>query len=241
MFAEDEARLLIDTARTTADLDAMVERRAAGAPLEQVLGYAEFCGISIRLLPGVFVPRRRTEFLVRQAVELAPSRPVVVDLCCGSGAIGCALAALLPDVEVYAVDIDPVATQCARTNLAVCNGQVFEGDLYEPLPSGLTDRVDLLIANAPYVPTASLGFMPAEARDHEPRLALDGGLDGLAVQRRVAAGASGWLRPGGRLLIEVSEHQAGAAAEMLVAHGLDPRVVTSKDSEATVVVASRPA
>jgi release factor glutamine methyltransferase len=218
----------------------MVERRAAGAPLEQVLGYAEFCGITIRLLPGVFVPRRRTEFLVHQAVELAPRRPVVVDLCCGSGAIGCALAALLPKVELYAVDIDPIAVECARTNLASSNGQVFEGDLYEPLPSRLTDRVDVLIANAPYVPTASLGFMPAEARDHEPRLALDGGLDGLAVQRRVAAGASSWLRPGGRLLIEVSERQAGAAAEMLVAHRLAPRVVISKDSETTVIVATRP-
>jgi release factor glutamine methyltransferase len=218
----------------------MVERRAAGAPLEQVLGYAEFCGITIRLLPGVFVPRRRTEFLVHQAVELAPRRPVVVDLCCGSGAIGCALAALLPKVELYAVDIDPIAVECARTNLASSNGQVFEGDLYEPLPRRLTDRVDLLIANAPYVPTASLGFMPAEARDHEQRLALDGGLDGLVVQRRVAAGASSWLRPGGRLLIEVSERQAGAAAEMLVAHRLAPRVVISKDSETTVIVATRP-
>src|SRR5262249_19817993 len=95
VFAEDEARLLLATARTPAELSAMVDRRTAGHPLEHVLGWADFCGLRVAVDPGVFVPRRRTEFLVRQAIAIAPPRPVVVDLCCGSGAVGAALAAAL--------------------------------------------------------------------------------------------------------------------------------------------------
>src|SRR5664280_1896550 len=106
VFAEDEARLLISAARTRADLAAMVDRRAAGLPLEHVLGWAEFCGLRIAVDPGVFVPRRRTEFLVRQAAALARARPVVVDLCCGSGAVGGVLVSALDRVELYAVDVE---------------------------------------------------------------------------------------------------------------------------------------
>src|SRR5436305_14797941 len=107
VFAEDEARLLIAAARTPAELDAMVGQRVAGLPLEQVLGWAEFCGLRIILAPGVFVPRRRTEFLVRQAAALARPGDVVVDLCCGAGAIGAALAATVEGADVYAAAIDP--------------------------------------------------------------------------------------------------------------------------------------
>jgi len=120
----------------------MVDRRAAGVPLEHVLGWAEFCGLRIAVDPGVFVPRRRTEFLARQAAALARPRAVVVDLCCGSGAVGAALAAALDRVELYAVDIDPAAVRCARRNLAGAGGQVYEGDLYQPLPATLRGRVD---------------------------------------------------------------------------------------------------
>src|SRR5659263_284462 len=160
VFAEDEARLLISAARTAADLAAMVDRRAAGLPLEHVLGWAEFCGLRIAVDPGVFVPRRRTEFLVRQAAALARARPVVVDLCCGSGAVGAALVAALDRVELSAVDIHPAAVRCARRNVAAAGGQVYEGDLYEPLPATLRGRVDVLVANAPYVPTEAIGLLP---------------------------------------------------------------------------------
>jgi len=153
VFAEDEARLLISAARTPADLAAMVDRRAAGLPLEHVLGWAQFCGLRIAVDPGVFVPRRRTEFLVRHATALARPRAVVVDLCCGSGAVGAALLAALDRVELYAVDLDPAAVRCARRNLAAAGGQAYVGDLYEPLPAALRGRVDVLVANAPYVPT----------------------------------------------------------------------------------------
>src|SRR5215467_6428930 len=204
VFAEDEAEVLISAAATPAELTAMVDRRASGLPLEQVVGWAGFCGLRIVVTPGVFVPRRRTEFLVRQAIALAQARPVVVDLCCGSGAV----AAALDPVELHAADVDPAAVACARRNLAAAGGRVYQGDLYEPLPAALHGRVGLLAANVPYIPTGEIGLLPAEARRHEPRVALDGGQDGLGVLRRVAAAAPRWLAPGGHLLTETSERQA---------------------------------
>jgi release factor glutamine methyltransferase len=215
----------------------MVERRVAGLPLEQVLGWAEFCGLRIAVEPGVFVPRRRTEFLVRQAAALAQPGAIVVDLCCGAGAIGAALAAVVDHAEVHAVDIDPAAVRCARRNVP---GHVYEGDLYQPLPARLRGRVGIVAANVPYVPTGEIAFLPPEARTHEPRVALDGGPDGLEVLRRVAAGAPDWLAPGGHLLIETSERQALLAAAAFQASGLSPQVATSADLSATVLIGTLP-
>jgi release factor glutamine methyltransferase len=248
VFAEDEARLLIGAAATPAELDALVERRAAGQPLEYVLGWAEFCGRRFHVTPGVFVPRRRTEFLVGRAVALGQAaaalgperRPLtVVDLCCGSGAIGAALAAALSPVDLHAADIDPAAVACARRNLAGV-GHVYQGDLDEPLPAALRGRVDLLVANAPYVPTGEIGLLPSEARDYEARAALDGGADGLGILRRVIAVAPGWLAPGGHLLFETSERQAPRIAADVAAAGLVPAVVGSDELSATVITATRP-
>ena len=237
VFAEDEARLLVAAARTPAELDTMVGRRAAGLPLEQVLGWADFCGLRIAVDPGVFVPRRRTEFLAREAVALARPGVVVVDMCCGTGAVGAALVAALERVELYAVDIDPAAVRCARRN--VVGGRVYEGDLYGPLPVGLRGRVDIVVANAPYVPTQELRFLPPEAREYEPRVALDGGEDGLDVQRRVIAAAPEWLAAGGHLLIETSERQAPRTVEAVARSGLVPRVSSSEELSATVVIGTR--
>ena len=245
VFAEDEAQLLIDAAGTPEDLDAMVDRRAAGLPLEQVVGWAEFCGLRIAVTPGVFVPRRRTEFLVRQAIAgrspaRAGERLVVVDLCCGSGAIGAAIAAALGQVELHAADIDPAAVACARRNVAAAGGQVYQGDLYEPLPPGLRGRVGLLVANVPYIPAGEIALLPPEARLHEPRAALDGGADGLGLLRRVAAEAPGWLAPGRHLLIEISQRQAPEAAGAFARSGLIPQVTNSEELNATVIVGTRP-
>jgi release factor glutamine methyltransferase len=241
VFAEDEARLLISAARTPAELATMVDRRAAGVPLEHVLGWAEFCGLRIAVDAGVFVPRRRTEFLVRQAAVLARQPVVVVDLCCGAGAVGAALAAALERVELYAVDIDPAAVRCARRNVAAAGGQVHEGDLYEPLPASLRGRVDILVANPPYVPTDEVGLLPREARIHEPRVALDGGADGLDVLRRVTAEAPLWLAPGGHLLVETSERQVPRTVQAFTRNGLIARVASSDELDATVVIGATPA
>jgi release factor glutamine methyltransferase len=257
VFAEDEARLLISAAQTPADLAAMVDRRVSGLPIEHLLGWAEFCGLRIEVDVGVFVPRRRTEFLVHQAAALARSvvhraavpadqaltartRTVVVDLCCGSGAVGAAVVATLDRVELYAVDIDPAAVRCARRNVAAAGGRVYEGDLCEPLPATLRGHVDILLANAPYVPTEAIGLLPPEARIHEPRVALDGGADGLDVVRRVSAAAPLWLAPGGHLLVETSDRQAPQTVAAVARDGLIPRVASSEELNATVVIGTRP-
>jgi release factor glutamine methyltransferase len=233
VFAEDEARLL--TAETPPSrLEELVRRRVAGEPLEQLLGWAGFCGLRVAVAPGVFVPRRRSELLVREAAALAPSRAVVVDLCCGSGAVAAALVAVLDRPEVHASDVDPAAVACARRNLPT--GWVHGGDLFAALPTGLRGRVDVLVANVPYVPSDAVALMPPEARDHEPRTALDGGGDGLDVARRVVAGAQAWLAPGGSLLFEVGEAQVPAATRLVAGAALTPRVVTDDGIGATVVV-----
>ncbi len=200
-----------------------------------MLGWAEFCGQRIAIDPGVFVPRRRSEFLVQQAAVMTQPGAVVVDMCCGSGAIGAALAAVR-SIDLYAVDIDPAAVACARRNI---NGHVYQGNLYEPLPRALQGCVDVLVVNAPYVPTEEIAFMPPEARLYEAQVALDGGADGLDIQRRVVASAPLWLASTGTLLIETSDRQAAHTADMISNAGLTPRVLSSNELDATVVVGIR--
>lgn len=242
VFAEEEARLLAEAAATPDHLDALVEQRVSGLPLEHLLGWAEFCGLRIQVDTGVFVPRRRTEFLVRVAARLLGASggtgqaPVVVDLCCGSGAVGTALAALAGPVQLHASDVDEAAVQCTVRNIVPCGGEVHQGNLYGPLPERLRGRVDVLAVNAPYVPSAEIGTMPQEARLHEPRVSLDGGEDGLQVQRLVAAGAPQWLAPGGHLLIETSRRQAPQTVDLFIRSGLTARVASSEELDATVVI-----
>jgi release factor glutamine methyltransferase len=262
VFAEDEAALLLSAARTPAELDALVGRRAAGEPLEQVVGWAEFAGLRILVDRGVFVPRRRSEFLVAVAIGLAggrmdggPEVPLIIDLCCGTGALGLAVATgLAGRAELHAADLDPAAVACARRNvepsargdggrphpggqppMTGVRGRVYVGDLFGALPGGLRGRADILICNAPYVPSGDIAFLPAEARDHEPLVALDGGLDGLAVLRRAASDAPGWLAPGGALVVETSDRQAPEMAAAMAAAGLSPAIRTDEDWGATVV------
>jgi release factor glutamine methyltransferase len=237
VFADAEARLLVDAARSP-ELDGLVRRRVAGEPLEHLLGWAEFCGLRIAVAPGVFVPRRRTELLVRLAAPLLQPGDVVVELCCGAAAVATALAAAVPGLALHAVDVDPPAVACARRNLVT--GQVYEGDLDAPLPVDLRGHVAVVVANAPYVPTDEITLMPPEARDHEPRVALDGGADGLDVQRRVIAAAPRWLAPGGSVLIETSERQAPLTAAAMAAAGLTARVERSDELDATAVVGTLP-
>ncbi|WP_229673496.1 putative protein N(5)-glutamine methyltransferase [Nakamurella endophytica] len=238
VFAEDEARLLLDQATDPAGLAAMVDRRVAGVPLEHVLGWVEFAGLRLAVSDGVFVPRRRTELLARRAAAALRPGDVLVELCCGCGAVAAAVSHAVPGLRVHAVDIDPVAVRCARTNLP--GADVAVGDLDRPLPANLRGRVDVLVANAPYVPSAEIARMPPEARDHEPRVALDGGADGLDVLRRVVAAAPGWLRPGGRLLFEAGDDQLPAAVRAVTAAGLDAVVLTDPDLDASGVQATRP-
>jgi release factor glutamine methyltransferase len=239
VFAEEEADLLLSSADTPQQLAELVDRRCSGVPLEHVLGWAMFRGRRIAVDPGVFVPRRRTEYLVELAVSLSRPGQVVVDLCCGSGAIGTALAAEVPGIEVHAVEIDPVAARCAQRNLDAFGGRAYAGDLYAPLPDALRGRVDLLLVNAPYVPTGHVPLLPPEARLYEPRVAYDGGDDGLDVQRRVSAHAAQWLAAGGYLLVETSTAQAPTTVAIVSGDGLSAEVATCEDLSATVVIGSR--
>lgn len=270
VYAEKEAGLILAQAADAAEVDRLATARARGLPLEQVLGWAGLAGVRVGLEPGVFVPRRRTELMVAVAVSLGlavaddtrasasasernpgggrggssplMSDPVVLlDLCCGSGAVALAVghglrqAGVAP--EVTAADVDPVAVRCATRNLP--GATVLESDLFAALPDDLRDRVDVLTANVPYVPTRDLPLMPREAREHEPPLALDGGDDGLAVLRQVAAAAPAWLAPGGTVLFETGERQVPAALAALEQAGLTTDVRTDDDLGAVVVLGSR--
>lgn len=241
VFAEDEAALLVAETSGTAALERAVVRRVDGEPLELVLGWAEFCGLRLAVAPGVFVPRRRTELLVRVGAAGLHAGDVVVDVGCGTGAVAAALADAVPGLELHAVDVDPAAVEVARRNLSGgATAQVWAGDLLDPLPPRLRGRVALLAANTPYVPSGEVDLMPREARDHEHLAALDGGSDGVEVQRRLLAQARGWLAPGGRVVVETGRRQVDLTVAAARAAGLTAEVVTDDEVDGTVVVARAP-
>ena len=229
VWAEDEAALLEAAAGSAAELDGLVARRVGGEPLETVLGWVEFLGRRLSVAPGVFVPRRRTELLARTTLARVAARSeqvggapvVVVEMCCGVAPV----AACLDEsgsTTVHAADLSAVALGCAAANAPTAS--LHLGDLFDALPADLRGRVDVMAANAPYVPTDRIAAMPPEARDHEPRAALDGGADGVDLHRRLAAGAADWLAPGGVLLVETSPAQAALTTEALAAAGLATEV-----------------
>jgi len=203
VWAEDEAALLVAQARTDTELEALLARRVSGEPLETVLGWVAFLDRRLAGAPGVFVPRRRTELLARTALSRTQPHHVVVEMCCGVAPV----AAVLGDsgADVHAADLSEPALVCAARNAP--GARLHHGDLFGALPHELVGRVDVVVANAPYVPTDRISAMPHEARDHEPHLALDGGAEGVDVHRRLAREAPHWLAPGGVLLIETSRDQ----------------------------------
>jgi release factor glutamine methyltransferase len=221
--AAAEADWLLEEAADPEALRAMVARRVAGEPLQYVIGWAPFGRLRLAVGPGVFVPRPETETLADRAAARLRARPlprVAVDLCTGSGAIACFLAAEAPGTRVLATELDPGALAWARPNAERFGVELLAGDLDAPLPAELAGRVDVLCANVPYVPTGAIATLPTDVRDHEPLLSLDGGPDGLDVLRRLAGRAGHWLAPGGALCCEIGEDQAEAAAALLRAAGL---------------------
>jgi len=214
---------------------ALVARRADHEPLQHLLGYEDFRGLRLRVTPDVLIPRPETEGLVEWALELlnalsadggragASSRPpLIMDIGTGSGAIACALAAARPDARVLATDTSPAALAVAEGNVRALGladrVRVVAGDLLEPL-AGKLGTVDMIVANAPYLPTGILPSLPREVFAFEPRQALDGGPDGMDVIRRLLTAAPAALRPGGRLVLEIGEDQAGPLAALMAAGG----------------------
>jgi release factor glutamine methyltransferase len=221
--AAAEADWLLEEAPDPETLRDMVARRVAGEPLQYVIGWAPFGPLKLAVGPGVFVPRPETEGLADRAathLRAAAAPRVAVDLCAGSAAIACFLAAEVPGARVLATELDPGALAWAAGNAERYGVELLAGDLDAPLPPELAGRVDVLCANVPYVPTGAIATLPTDVRDHEPLLALDGGPDGLDVLRRLAPRAAHWLAPGGWLLCEIGEDQAGTAAALLTGAGL---------------------
>ena len=196
-------------------LATLVARRVRGEPLAWITGSTSFGGLRIAVDPGVFEPRPLSEVLAERAASRLPADGIAIDLCTGSGAVAAVLADRHPGATVLATDIDPTAVACARRNGVAAR----LGDLFEPVPDDLRGRVDLVTAVTPYVPSDELHLLPRDVQAYEPRVALDGGAEGLAVSRRVVDDAGRWLRPGGVLLFEVGGDQAASLASHLAAAG----------------------
>jgi release factor glutamine methyltransferase len=194
----------------------LIDRRALREPLQYILGMQEFWGLEFRVTTDTLIPRPETELLIEAVLEQLgrPARPItLVDLCTGTGCLAITLGRLYPAAQIVATDRSPAALDVARSN-ALRHGMTerikfLEGDLLEPLASmGLHERTDAMTANPPYVPAEELDRLQPEVRFHEPRLALNGGCDGLDYYRRILPGALEFVRPGGRLFLEVGIRQA---------------------------------
>ena len=209
LAADDEADALTARAGGDADLlQALVARRLTGEPLAWIVGNATFCDLTVRVDPGVYVPRWLTEPLARRAAQRLPSGGNAVDLCTGSGAIALTLAAAHPGARIVGSDVDGRAVVCA-----IANGvEAYRGDLFTPLPAELQGLVDVVVGVVPYVPTPELPLLQRDTFTFEGTLAYDGGADGTDILRRVLEESTRWLRSGGALLLELGGRQADLIA-----------------------------
>ena len=202
--AEEEAAELLGAARgDAARLAGLVSRRLSGEPLAWIVGSVEFCGLSLFVAPGVYVPRWQSEPLARRAAALLPPHGVAVDVCTGAGAVAAVLVAHRPAARVVASDIDPLAVACAREN----GVEAYLGDLTAPIPAQLRGRVDVISAVVPYVPAEELHLLARDVLAFEGHRSLDGGPGGTRDLVRVATEARKWLAPGGALLLELGGDQ----------------------------------
>lgn len=235
--ASEEAEALVAIAGGDHErLREIVARRCAGEPLAWITGSVCFCGETVTVRRGVYVPRWQSEPLALAAVSRLPGKGLAVDLCTGAGAIALVLARRRPMARVLATEIDPLAVRCARAN----GVDVFEGDMASPLPVSIVGRVDVVTGVVPYVPTGDLRFLPRDILMYEPRRALDGGEGGDEYLFRAASEASALLRPGGSLLLELGGDQASALAPALSELGyLDIEVLFDEDAEQRAVICRR--
>ncbi len=225
---EESEELLAYAAGNITLLDAAVRRRITGEPLAWITGRVSFCGVDIRVDPDVYVPRWLSEPLARRAVERLPETGTAIDLCTGSGAIAKVLRAHRPGARVVACDVDPRAVACTAANGA----EVYQGDLFDPLPRDLEGRVDVVVAVVPYVPTPELPLLQRDTFTFETTLSYDGGADGTHFLRRVVGDSPRFLRPGGALLLELGGHQAELLAHELTRAGYAaPTVLTDEDRD----------
>ncbi|MDZ4043929.1 MAG: peptide chain release factor N(5)-glutamine methyltransferase [Eubacteriales bacterium] len=203
----------------------LVESRAQGTPVAYLTGQKEFYGLDFAVDRGVLIPRPETEMLVQRGLELltAVTAPKVVDVGTGSGALGVTVAKHRPDAEVWATDVSSAALNVAKRNATyhdvLSRIHFSQGDLLTPLPRGVGGTIDLILANLPYIPESEIVLLPREVRA-EPSVALNGGVDGLDVYRRLIPSACAYLKPGGHLLMEIGLGQAIPLLNIVHAEGL---------------------
>ncbi len=234
--AQEEAdELLACAAGDVRLLDALVRRRLTGEPLAWITGSVSFCGLEIRVDPGVYVPRRQSESLARRAVERLPTNGVAIDLCTGTGAIARTLTANRPGARVVASELDEHAAACATAN----GVEVYRGDLFAPLPHTLEGCVDVVVGVVPYVPTPELPLLQRDTFAFESPLSYDGGRDGTEILRRVLTDSHKFLRRGGALLLELGGEQADALRDDLARRGyVDVTVLTDEEGDVRGIEAS---
>ena len=235
--AADEADELL--ARAAGDpelLDALVSRRLTGEPLAWITGSVSFCGLDVRVDPGVYVPRWQSEPLALRAVERLPASGAAIDVCTGAGAVAKTLMARRPSARVVATDLDERAVACARRN----GVDAHRGDLLAPLPRALEGRVDVVVGVVPYVPTPDLSLLQRDTLTFESPLSSDGGEDGTALLRRVVADSPRFLRRGGALLLELGGEQADTLRDDLARlHFVDVRVLRDEEGDVRGIEATR--
>lgn len=241
VFAEDEAAVLRASARTPAQLEALLSRRISGEPLEQVVGWVQFGTLRLRVRPGVFVPRQRTLLLAGRAVRCVAKSGggPFVEAFSGVAPVAASVRDAFPNVEIHLTDIDPTALRCARTNVAGLAG-VHAGSVLTGLPAELVGRVAVIAAVPPYVPTADRALLPREARDYERPAALFGGDDGLGPARALIGQAARWLRPGGRVLVELNRRQLADARRCAQQAGFESRTHRGADGQTAILEAAAP-
>ena len=208
---EEAAELVAAAAGDRALLRSLSERRLHGEPIAWVTGRAAFGDLSVRVDPGVYVPRWQSLPLVRRATVRLPEEGTAIDLCTGSGAIASALRALRPAARIVATDSDDRAVACARAN----GVEAYAGDLFAGVPASLAGRTDVVVAVVPYVPTPELRTLPRDTLHFEDISHYDGGPDGTDVLRRVVTEAPRFLRHGGALLLELGGEQADVLRPVL--------------------------
>ena len=207
----------------------LVRRRAAGEPLQTILGQTEFYSNLFKVEPGVFIPRPETERLVEHSANLLGGgdrgllAPVAVEIGCGSGIVGISLAKELPRLTVHAVDLNPLAVELTRHNAHVlgveARVEVYQGSKFDPLPDHLKGEVDLLVSNPPYIRRGDIEGLSEEVKGHDPHTALDGGEDGLDFYHGLAAAMGRWLRPGGYIAVEIGDDQGPDVRDIFAGSG----------------------
>jgi release factor glutamine methyltransferase len=200
---EEAAELLAAAGGDSARLERLIQRRLTGEPLAWITGVVAFCGITVRVHPGVYVPRWQSEPLARRAADRLPPDGTAIDLCTGAGAIAVVLRESRPGARVLATELNERAGACAAAN----GVEVYPGDLFSGLPSGLEGGIDVVVGVLPYVPTSAMRLLPRDTLEFESALAYDGGPDGVDVLRRAVEQSRRFLRRGGALLLELGDQQ----------------------------------